>query len=263
MDNRKIVIKKDIIDGLKQLGVKSGQNIIVHTSMKNLGFVCGGAQIIIEALIEATGKEGTIMMPTQTWKNMDPSYGVHWEEPKEWWDIIRENWPAYDKDITPTNSMGAVAEMFRKWPGTLRSDHPVRSFAALGKNSRYLTSNHDLSDILGETSPIAKLYDLNGYVLLLGTDYDKNTSIHLADVRANYPSKHIEENSCAVIKDDKRQWITYSTLYVDGEDFLDIGSEFEKKYKVSKVKIGNADIKFMKQRDIVDFAVKWIEENRK
>ena len=73
----------------------------------------------------------------------------------------------------------------------------------------------------------------------------------------------MEENTCAVMKDGKRQWITYSTLYVDGEDFIDIGNEFEKKYKVEKAKIGNADIRFMKQRDIVDFGVKWIEENRK
>jgi len=49
------------------------------------------------------------------------------------------------KDITPTNTMGAVAEMFRKWPGALRSDHPARSVAALGKNAKYLTDNHDLS----------------------------------------------------------------------------------------------------------------------
>lgn len=263
MKNRKIVIKKDIVDALRQIGVVNGQNIMVHTSMSNFGFVCGGAQVIIEALIDTIGNDGTIIMPTQTWKNMDPKCGVHWEEPKEWWDTIRENWPAYDKDITPTNSMGAVAEMFRKWPGTLRSDHPVRSVAAWGKNAKYITSNHGLSDIFGETSPIAKLYDLDGYVVLLGTGYDKNTSMHLADEMANYPSKHIEKNSCVVIKGGKREWITYSTLYVDGEDFIDIGSEFEKKYNVSKAKVGNADISFMKQRDIVDFAVRWIEENRK
>lgn len=263
MDNRKIVIKQDIVEALRQIGVKNGQNIIVHTSMKNFGFVCGGPQVIIESLIEMVGQDGTIMMPTQSWKNLDPYSGVHWEEPKEWYDIIRNNWPAYDKDITPTNTMGVVAEMFRKWPGAVRSEHPVRSFSAWGKNAAYLVGNHDLSDIFGETSPIAKLYNLNGYVLLLGTGYDKNTSMHLADVRAKYISKHMEENSCAVQKDGERRWITYSTLYVDGEDFIDIGNEFEKNYEVKKIKIGNADVRFMKQRDIVDFAVKWIEKNRK
>lgn len=85
MGDRKIVIKKDIVNALQQLGIKSGQNIIVHTSMKSFGFVCGGPQIIIEALIELVGKDGTIIMPTQTWKNMDPAYGVHLEEPIEWW----------------------------------------------------------------------------------------------------------------------------------------------------------------------------------
>ncbi|MGG7059572.1 aminoglycoside N(3)-acetyltransferase [Clostridium nigeriense] len=262
MDNRRIVIKQDVLNALKKIGVKNGHNIIVHTSMKSFGFICGGPQIIIEALIESVGEDGTIMMPTQTWKNLDPSYGVHWEEPKEWWDIIGNNWPAYNKEITPTNSMGAVAEMFRRWPGTIRSNHPVRSFAAWGKNANYLVNNHSLSDIFGETSPVAKLYDLDGYVLLLGTGYDKNTSIHLADERANYPSKHIEENSCAVLKDGKRERITYSTLYVDGEDFIDIGNEFEQNYEVKKIKIGNANVRFMRQRDIVDFAVKWIEKNR-
>ncbi|OCA97493.1 aminoglycoside N(3)-acetyltransferase [Clostridium beijerinckii] len=263
MGDRKIVIKKDIVNALQQLGVKSGQNIIVHTSMKSFGFACGGPQIIIEALIELVGKDGTIIMPTQTWKNMDPTYGVHWEEPIEWWDIIRDNWPAYDKDITPTNTMGSVAEMFRKWPGVLRSDHPVRSFAAWGKNAQYLINNHDLSDIFGESSPIGKLYDLDGYVLLLGTGYDKNTSIHLADERADYPSKHMEKNSCAMMKDGERKRVTYSTLYVDGEDFMDIGIDFEKKYRVKNTKIGNADVRFMRQREIVDFAVEWIEKNRK
>nr|WP_297201924.1 AAC(3) family N-acetyltransferase [uncultured Flavonifractor sp.] len=59
--------------------------------------------------------------------------GVHWEIAEADWPKIRAIWPAYDKDITPTNTMGAVAEMFRRWPGTVRSDHPVRSFAVNGK----------------------------------------------------------------------------------------------------------------------------------
>lgn len=56
-----------------------------------------------------------------------------WEEPEEWWQAIRDNWPAYDPDITPTNTMGAVAEMFRSWKGSIRSSHLVRSVAANGK----------------------------------------------------------------------------------------------------------------------------------
>lgn len=260
---RKIVLKEDIKVALKQVGVQSGQAIMVHTSLSSLGFVCGGAQMVIEALIESVGEEGTIMMPTQSWKNLDPEAGVHWEEPKEWWQTIRDNWPAYDKDITPTNTMGAVAEMFRKWPGTKRSDHPARSVAAWGKQAEYLTRNHDLSNIFGEDSPVGKLYALDGYVLLIGVDYDKNTSIHLADVRADYPSKHMTKESSAIMENDNRVWKTYETLYVDGEDFCDIGKAFEKECRVEKVMLGNGTLTFMKQRELVDFAVRWIEKYRR
>ena len=202
---RKIVLKQDILSALSEVGVCNGQTIMVHTSLSSLGFVCGGAQVIIEALLETVGTGGTIMMPTQSWKNLDPATGVHWEEPENWWQLIRENWPAYNKDITPTNTMGTVAEMFRKWPGPLRSDHPARSVAAWGKHAEYLTSAHDLSNIFGDGSPIGKLYEQDGLVLLIGVGYDKNTSLHLADVRASYPGKHNSTEYSAVLEDGKRE----------------------------------------------------------
>lgn len=260
---REIVLKQDILKALENVGVTHGQTIMVHTSLSNLGFVCGGAQTIIESLLESVGTDGTIMMPTQSWKNLDPTSGVHWEEPEEWWQIIRDNWPAYHKDITPTNTMGAVAEMFRTWPGSVRSDHPARSVAANGKHADYLTQNHDLSNIFGEDSPIGKLYALDGYVLLIGVDYDKNTSIHLADVRATYPGKHNCTEHSAIMENGKRVWKAYETLFVDGEDFVQIGEAFEKECSVSKASLGNGTITFMRQRELVDFAVSWIEENRK
>lgn len=263
MQDRKMVLKEDLKKGFKSLGIKEGDNIIVHTSLSSLGFVCGGAQIVIEALLETVTDKGTIMMPTQSWKNLDPEAGVHWEEPKEWWQTIRENWPAYDKDITPTNTMGAVAEMFRSWPGTMRSSHPARSFAAKGANAEHLIKDHDLCDIFGEESPIGKLYALDGKVLLIGVGYDKNTSIHLADVRAEYPSKRYAKESSAMMVDGAREWVTYETLVVDGEDFEQIGEAFESAVSVKKETIGNAVVTCMSQREIVDFAVQWIEKNRR
>lgn len=260
---RKLVLKQDVLEAFKSVGLEKGQNVMVHASLSSLGFVCGGPQIIIEALMETITEEGSIMMPTQTWKNLDPTTGVHWEEPEEWWQTIRDNWPAYNKDITPTNTMGAVAEMFRKWPGAVRSDHPARSVAAYGKNAQYLVKDHDLSNIFGKESPIGKLYDLDGYVLLIGVDYDKNTSIHLADVLAKYPSKHNVNESSAIMENGKRVWKTYETLFVDGEDFVEIGEAFEKEYPVKKVTLGNGVLRFMRQRDLVDFSIRWIEENRK
>lgn len=259
---RKLVLKQDILTALKHVGVGGGQTVMVHASLSSLGFVCGGAQVVIEALLESVGEEGTIMMPAQSWKNLDPAAGVHWEEPEEWWQAIRDHWPAYNKDITPTNTMGAVAEMFRKWPGTLRSEHPARSVAAYGKYADYLTREHTLSNIFGDGSPIGKLYELDGYVLLIGVGYDKNTSLHLADARAEYPGKHDCIEHSAVMENGERVWKSYSTLFVDGEDFAEIGAAFEKTYSVQKASLGSGTITFMKQRELVDFAVNWIERNR-
>lgn len=137
----------------------------------------------------------------------------------------------------------------------MRSDHPARSVAAWGKHAEYLTRDHDLSNIFGEGSPIGKLYELDGYVMLVGTGYDKNTSIHLADVRAEYPGKHNYIEHSAVMENGERVWKEYETLFVDGEDFEQIGEEYEKSYPVQKVSLGNGVIRFMKQRDIVDFAM--------
>ena len=101
----KAITKDEIISAFKEVGLNKGSNVMVHASLSKLGYVCGGAQAVIEALIEVVGEEGTIMMPTQSWKNLDPETGVHWDVDEKDWDIVRENWPAYDKKITPTNDM--------------------------------------------------------------------------------------------------------------------------------------------------------------
>ena len=114
----KVITKQEIKNKLKSAGLTEKDTVIVHTSLSSIGYVCGGAQAIIEALIETVGNDGTIVMPAQSWKNLDPEAGVHWTADESDWQIIRDNWPAFDKNITPTNTMGAVAEMFRLWPGT-------------------------------------------------------------------------------------------------------------------------------------------------
>ncbi len=69
MEKRKLVTPDDMKTALKDLGVRKGQAIMVHISLSSLGYVCGGAQSVIEALLESVGDEGTIMMPTQSWKD--------------------------------------------------------------------------------------------------------------------------------------------------------------------------------------------------
>lgn len=261
-ETRVILTKEDLIEQFRACGTAEGQTIFVHTSLKSLGFVVGGAETLIRALLEIVGKEGTLMMPSQTWKNLDPSTGVHWEEPAEWWPIIREHWPAYDKEVTPAIGMGVVAEMFRKWSGAHRSDHPARSVAAVGKHAEYLTKDHDLSNIFGPGSPVGKLYELDGHILLIGVGYDKNTSLHLAETRANFSSKRFTEESSAIMRDGKRVWVTYPTQAVDDEDFVRLGNEYDREHGIKIHKVGLADVRFMKQRPLVDWAVTWMETHR-
>jgi len=261
-DIRVILTKEDLINQFKNCGLEAGQTIFVHASLKKLGFVVGGAETLIRALLEIVGEEGTLMMPSQTWKNLDPSTGVHWEEPEEWWPIIRQNWPAYDKEVTPSIGMGVVAEMFRKWPGAKRSDHPARSIAAVGKHAEYITKGHDLSNIFGENSPVAKLYELDGHVLLIGIGYEKNTSLHLAETRANISNKKFVSESSAIMMNGKREWVTYNTQAVDDEDFIKLGNEYDMEKNIIIHKVGNAEVRFIKQRPLIDWTVEWMEKNR-
>ena len=262
MFETKVFTKEDLTRDLKKCGVSKGQAIIVHSSLKSIGFIVGGAETLIRALIEIVGEEGTLIMPSQTWKNLDPSTGVHWEVSEKYWPIIREYWPAYDKEITPAIGMGVAAEMLRKWPGAERSNHPARSIAALGKYAKYITTEHDLSNINGDNSPLDKLYKLDGFILLIGVGYEKNTSLHLSEARANYPSKKNINESSAVMVNGKREWITYSTLAVDDSDFVKLGAQYDKENNITINKLGNADVRLLKQRPFVDWSVKWMEANR-
>lgn len=260
---REILTKEDLMAGFRNCGVKAGQHLFVHTSLSRLGYVVGGAETLIRALLEIVGEEGTLMMPSQTWKNLDPSTGVHWEAKAEWWPVIREHWPAYDKEITPAIGMGAVAEMFRKWPGAKRSDHPARSVAAVGRYADDLTRDHDLSNIFGQGSPIDRLYRLNGRILLIGVGYDKNTSLHLAESIAAFPGKKNVYESSAILENGRRKWVTYETLEVDDSDFVRLGEEYDRAMNITVHRIGGAEVRLLEQRSLVDWAAAWMEKNRR
>ncbi len=73
----------DLVGEFKKMGIERGQTISVHISMSKIGWIVGGSETLIRALLYVVGDTGTIMMPSQTWKNLDPSTGVHWEQPEE------------------------------------------------------------------------------------------------------------------------------------------------------------------------------------
>lgn len=251
-----------LVNHLRRCGIEEGQTVFVQLSMSKLGWVIGGEETIIIALLNAVGESGTILINTNSSDNTDPSGWENPPIPKRWWPIVRENMPAYNPLTTPSQRVGRVPDLFRNWPGVLRSSHPALSLAAHGPNAEFLISDHDLHQDTGENSPIGKLYQLDGHVMLIGVDHDSNSSLHLAESRASYPGKKNIINGSAMMVNGKREWVTYKSQIDDDKDFVEIGKAFERNEKISIQHINNAEVRFFKQRALVDFAVDWMEANR-
>ena len=273
MGEGKVVQKTEVpatIDSLqadfRALGIRSGMVLLVHSSLSAMGWVCGGAVAVIVALQEVLGKTGTLVMPTHSTDLTEPSQWENPPVPESWWPVIRATMPAYQPDLTPTRSMGIIAETFRKQKGVLRSAHPHHSFCAYGHQASHITDNHSLEFGLGEGSPLARIYDLGGFVLLLGVGHNSNTSIHLAEYRATFPTKRIVQEGAPISAAGSRRWTTFENIDLDSSDFEQIGEDFlrsDVEREVHRAKVGLAKCQLMPQRAMVDFTVDWLEESRK
>ncbi len=254
------VTLNDICMGLSKTGVAKGDVLIIHSSLSAFGWICGGAQALIMALMETVGKEGTIVMPSHSGDWSDPVNWQHPPVPKEWVPVIRENMPAFNPDMTPTRRLGKVAELFRTLTDTQRSNHPLLSFSANGKQADIITCRHPLVPQMGMTSPLGALYKLNAKVLLLGVGYETCTSFHLAETMIENMPKI--KSGTSMITDGKRQWISFEDFDYDSDDFDKLGADFEKVNFISVNKIGNAECRLFSMKQAVDFAKTWIEKNR-
>ena len=114
----------------------------------------------------------------------------------------------------------------------------------------------------GESSPLARMYDLDASVLLIGVGYGVNTCFHLAEYRCKFASSKKCERASSVLIDGKTEWTSYEDIYWYEEDFQAIGTAFEASGKVTVGKIGQADCRLFRLREAVDFAVEWMNKNR-
>ncbi|MFI5906665.1 aminoglycoside N(3)-acetyltransferase [Dactylosporangium sp. NPDC051541] len=245
---------------LRELGLPAGATVIVHSSLSRLGWVAGGAQALVLALLAAVGPEGTLVMPAHSRNLTEPSDWGDPPVPQAWWEIIRAETPPFDPRTTPTGHMGATVECFRAFPGVLRSNHPTVSFAALGPLAARITQGHELADGLGEGSPLARLYDADAWVLLLGVGHDNNTSLHLAEYRADAPKTYHRQGS-PVLVDGRREWVTYRELDDDTSLFDPLARDFAEITggEVTGT-VGAGAARLMRQRALVDFAARWLTQ---
>jgi aminoglycoside 3-N-acetyltransferase len=254
---------RSIANDLSTLGVEPGMILLVHSSLSSLGWVCGGAVSVVLALEKAIGADGTLVMPTHSGDLSEPSRWRNPPVPESWWETVRRETPAYDIDMTPSRGVGFVPECFRRQKGTVRSAHPSVSFAARGPKATALTEISGFSFPTGDGSLLSRLYDMDGQVLLLGTDFRCATSLHLAEYRASYPGRKIITCGAPVIVDGERRWVEYDDVDYDDSDFARIGADFvEETGNVRSGRVASGTGLLMSQRSLVDYATKWIEENR-
>ncbi|WP_150272229.1 aminoglycoside N(3)-acetyltransferase [Paenibacillus tepidiphilus] len=249
----------------RRLGVREGMTLLVHSSFKSLGeWVAGGPVAVILALEEVLGREGTLVMPTHSSDLTDPAGWSNPPVPEEWWQTIREQMPPYDPDLTALRGMGIIPDTFRKQSGVRRSSHPTDSFAAWGKYRDQIIDGHGLEFGLGDSSPLARIYDLHGSVLLLGVGNLNNTSLHLAEFRAEYAGKKELTAGAPMLVDGARQWVKFRDYNWNSDDFGALGDDFAR--DTGGIVYGNvaaAAAQLIPQREIVDYAVSWLERVRR
>ena len=259
---RPIHTRRELTQALSRLGVQGGDTLLVHSSLKALGWVPGGALAVVQALLDAVGDTGTLVVPTQTGENSDPAGWSRPPVPPDWWPVIRAETPGFDPERTPSQGMGAVPEQVRTWPGARRSSHPQTSFAALGALSAGVVAVHDLDSQCGERSPLATLERLGAKVLLMGAGFGSCTAFHLAEYRVEGSPR--STHGAAVLTDDGgREWVTFDDLDLDEDDFEEIGTHLSSLGAVATREVGEADCHLFDLRTGVETARAWMSEHRR
>lgn len=244
------VSKKDLLDGLKELGVRTGCKVLVHSSLSSFGYVEGGADTVIDVLIDSVGSEGTVFVPTLTGNS----------------ELSGTNPPIFDAVNSP-GLTGCIPEVFRKRPYAIRSVHPTHSVAAIGAYSLLLTQDHQLSVTpCDELSPYGKLAHLHdSYVLLIGVSHESSTMFHYIEelVGVDY---HMQEGFAeARIVSEDREIVQHVMLHKYGtpRNFSVMEPIFVERGIQGSTRIGNATVRLVKIDGMVQATVQCLKSDRR
>jgi aminoglycoside N3'-acetyltransferase len=256
----------DLVADMRRLGVRPGDALMVHASLRKIGTVEHGPEGVIEALDTAVGEEGTLMM---TLGAIVPHEWVN-GRPEAEREALLAGEPPYDPLAAPSlPEVGRLAEAFRLRPGTIVNDNPSGRFGARGRHAEALMRNAPWHDYYGHDSPLERFVRLGGRVLRLGANPDTTTVLHYAEYLAEVPNKrtirrHYRVNGPTGPVTRAMDCLNDETGIVDcpGEDYFAI---ILKAYlalgRARTGTVGGATSELIDARDIVDFGARWMSED--
>ena len=231
-----MLTRQSIADGLRALGLASGDRVLVHSSIAALGTIEGGPDAVIDALLDVAGPEGLVAVPTFVCS------------------------PPFDRKTSRT-ALGAIADTFWRRAETLRSLHPTHSLAAIGRGAEELLHGHEKAPTAyGEGTPYHTLAMNGGKVLLMGVDQDRNTTLHTAEALVNAPYLGTVE---AAYVDDSGETVTLTVPLMAGphRDFIGLDRAFRESGLMRVGKIGSAVCRLMDGRRMIEVAVEKLRQD--
>ena len=260
------ITRSRLIRDLRDLGVTAGQVVMLHVSVKSIGWVVGGPEVVLQAILDVLGPSGSLMMPAG-WED-NPYHIADWPEDRQ--QAYLDECPPFDpaRSRADHRSMSILAEYLRTWPGACRSGHPESSFAAVGRLAAWLTENHSLQYGHGPGSPMSRLCRSGGQVLLLGVGFNRVTLLHHAEHLANVPNKRTVRYKMPVLQDGQRVWVDveeYDTSrgIVDWPvDYFDaIVQDYVAAGRAYSGRVGAAQSHLFDAVSLNQFAVEWMERH--
>jgi len=260
-----LVTRERIVADLRELGVAVGDTVMLHASVGAIGWIVGGPDQVLRGILDVLGETGTLLMYVG-WDGSpyDVTIGVPELPP-----ALMAAWPAYDPQTSrAVRSWGVLSEYLRTWPGARRSAHPDSSFVAVGANADRLTRDHPLQYGMGLGSPLAKLCEARGKVLLLGSPLTNVTLLHYAEHLADVPSKEIARYWAPVLRDGEKEWVQIEEFDTNGclpwygptDLFEAIARDYLQEGQGTVGRVGAAPSYLFDAAELTAFAVEWIEE---